>query len=41
MVISWLLNGICIEISESVVHMKIACDILQELEERFDQLNRP
>lgn len=35
MVISWLLNGVSAEISESVVYLKTAYDICRELEIRF------
>ncbi|XP_039128401.1 uncharacterized protein LOC120264640 isoform X2 [Dioscorea cayenensis subsp. rotundata] len=41
MVISWILNGLSQDISESVVYMKVASDVWQELEERFGQANGP
>ena len=39
MVISWVLNVLVKEISESIVYAPTAYEILQELHERFAQLN--
>lgn len=41
MVISWLLNGLSTEISESVVYMKTFAEIWKLLKGRFGQLNGP
>ena len=41
MVISWILNALSKEISESVVYATTVSEISLELEERFGQLNGP
>ena len=41
MVISWILNALSKEISESVVYVTTTSEISLELEERFGQLHSP
>lgn len=41
MVKSWLLNSLSREISPSVIYCDLACEIWQELKERFSQVSSP
>ncbi|KAF8365215.1 hypothetical protein HHK36_032766 [Tetracentron sinense] len=41
MVISWILNSVSKEIASSIIYMKSACEIWNDLKERFSEKNNP